>query len=320
MNNKGKSTLDPRAQKFIDALAGSTPIYKLPIKEARNVLLKAQAISVPLLPADIEDRTIAGGPQGPVNIRIVRPQGVTKMLPVVIYMHGGGWVLGNKETHDRLIREIAHGAQAAVVFVDYVPAPEAQYPSIHEEGYVTARWIAENGASLNLDTSRMAIAGDSVGGLMATAIALMTQEHGGPRFIFQVLFYPVTDAYFNTPSYEQFATGHYLEREGMKWFWDQYVPDTAIRDHPYASPLRASLEQLKKLPPALIITDENDVLRDEGEAYAHKLMAAGVPVVGVRYLGMIHDFVMLNALAQAPAVHAAIAQANQMLAQAFAKN
>ena len=235
-------------------------------------------------------------------------------------MHGGGWVLGGTDTHDRLIREIANGVQAAVIFVDYTRAPEGQYPLAHEEGYAAVEWIIKNGASLQMDTSRIAIAGDSVGGLMATAIALMAQERGGPKFMMQLLLYPVTDANFQTESYKQFETGFFLERAGMEWFWDAYVPDKSLRKNPLVAPLNASLEQLKSLPPALVIVDECDVLRDEGEAYAHKLIAAGVPVVACRYLGLTHDFAMLNPITQAPPVRAAIAQAISTVRAVFENN
>lgn len=321
MNIMNNVIVDPIVKSFLDSLAksGGKPIYTLSVEDARKVLASAQSISVPLLPAEIEDRTIPVGPTGNTAIRIVRPHGNSTTLPVVIYMHGGGWVLGDKNTHDRLVREIANGSQAAIVFVDYTRAPEGQYPVAHEQGYATAQWIAQNGAHLNLDTSRMAIAGDSVGGLMATAIAMMAIERGGPNFKFQLLFYPVTDTNFQTGSYEQLAQGFFLEREGMKWFWKNYVPDSSQYKDPLVAPLNASPEQLKKLPPALIIVGEYDPLRDEVEAYAHKLMDSGVPVVACRYLGMIHDFVMLNAITQAPGVRAAIAQASYMLKQAFAQ-
>lgn len=322
MKNKiNKIVVDPVIQKFLDTLASQDvpPIYKLPIQEARKVLDNVQAISIATLLADIKDLTIPVGPHGSVKIRIIRPQSNKEMLPVIIYMHGGGWVLGNKETHDRLVREIANGAQAAVVFVDYTRAPEGQYPIAHEEGYAVAKWIADNGISLNLDTSRMVIAGDSVGGLMATAIAMMAKERGEPQFIFQVLFYPVTDANFETDSYEQFAQGPWLTKPAMQWFWDNYVPIKADRDKPLVSPLQASLEQLKNLPPALIITNEFDVLRDEGEAYAHKLMQAGVPVIAMRIIGTIHDCLLLNGITEAPAIRAVIEQANQILRDVFAK-
>jgi acetyl esterase len=230
-----------------------------------------------------------------------------------MYFHGGGWILGNKDTHDRLIREIANGAQAAVVFVNYTPSPEAHYPIAIEQAYAATRFVAEEGASLDLDGSRLAVAGDSVGGNMAAVTTLLAKQRGGPKIVFQALLYPVTDASFDTGSYKQFAKGWFLERQGMKWFWDAYAPDHSVRREITVSPLRASTEQLRGLPPALVITAENDVLRDEGEAYAHKLTAAGVPVTATRYLGTIHDFMMLNAFADDPAPRAAIAQTNAAL-------
>jgi acetyl esterase len=251
-------------------------------------------------------------------VRIVRPKHLIGRLPVVIYFHGGGWVLGDKETHDRLIREIANGAKAAVVFIDYSLAPEVQYPVAIEEAYAATKWLAENGKSINLDPSRLAVAGDSVGGNMATAVTLLAKERGGPKIGFQVLFYPVTDASFDTPSYHQFAEGYFLTREAMKWFWNHYAPDLASRNQPMAAPLRASTEQLRGLPPALVITGECDVLRDEGEAYARKLDDAGVTVTMTRYPGIIHDFVMLNAITDTAATRDAIAQANKSLRKVFA--
>jgi acetyl esterase/lipase len=270
------------------------------------------------LPADIEDLNLPVGPNGKVSVRIIKPKGNKETLPVVMYFHGGGWVLGNKETHDRLVREIANGAKAAVVFVNYTPSPEAKYPTSIEEAYASTKYIAEHGKDFNLDTSRLAIVGDSVGGNMAAAVSLMAKERSGPKIDYQVLFYPVTDANFDTQSYKQFATGIWLAREGMNWFWDQYLPDRKERKQPTASPLQASIDQLKGLPPALIIVDENDVLRDEGEAYAHKLMQAGVNVTAVRYLGTIHDFVMLNPLAGTPASCSAVGLANEHLRSIFA--
>ncbi len=209
-------------------------------------------------------------------------------------------------------------AKAAVVFVNYTPSPEAKYPIPLEEAYAATKYIAEHGKDFNLDTSRFAIVGDSVGGNMATAVSLLAKERGGPKIDYQVLFYPVTDANFDTQSYKQFATGIWLTREAMKWFWDNYLPDEKERKQPTASPLQASIDQLKGLPPALIIVDENDVLRDEVEAYAHKMMQAGVNVTAVRYLATTHDFVMLNALAGTPASCSAIGQANEHLRSIFA--
>ncbi len=312
--------LDPTAQSFLASLTakGGKPLYELAPDKARLVLDQLQSGPVNLLEADIEDITIPYKPDD-IDIRIVRPKGATGQLPVVIYIHGGGWVLGNENTHDRLIREIANGAQAAVVFVKYTPAPEGHYPTAHNQGYVAAKWIEKEGGKLNLDTSRMAIAGDSVGGLMATAIAMMAVQFGGPRFLFQVLFYPATNAAFDTPSYEKFAKGYYLDRDAMKWFWDMYVPNKTERQDPLVSPLTASLEKLSALPPAMIMTNEADVLRDEGEAYAHKLIAAGVPTIAFRVLGLTHDSVMLNALADVPGVRFTINAANNILKEVFKK-
>lgn len=237
-----------------------------------------------------------------------------------MYFHGGGWVLGDKHTHDRLIREIANGANAAVVFVNYTPSPEARYPIAIEEAYAATSWVAENAPALKIDPARLAVVGDSVGGNMAAAVTLLAKERGGPKIIFQLLFYPVTDANFETPSYQQFSGGPWLTREAMRWFWNQYAPDINVRAEPTAAPLKATTGQLEGLPPALIITGENDVLRDEGEAYARRLMQAGVQVTATRYLGTIHDFVMLNAITQTPAPRAAIAQANDALRKAFIKH
>jgi acetyl esterase len=244
-----------------------------------------------------------------VPIRIVRPTAIAEVLPVVMYFHGGGWVLGDRDTHDRLLREIAVGAQAAVIFVEYARAPEARYPVAIEQAYAATRYVVDNAASLRIDPLRLAVAGDSVGGNMTAAVTLMAKQRRGPRIAFQVLFYPVTAAGFETPSYMQFADGPWLTKRAMEWFWDAYLPDPAARNQTTATPLNASLDQLAGLPEALVITDENDVLRDEGEAYARKLSDAGVRVTSVRYNGTIHDFAMLNALADTPATRGAIAQA-----------
>lgn len=318
------SNLDPSTAAFLQALEqqGGPAIHTLPPKDARAVLLKVQqSVKVALPPAEIEERTISGGPTGQIPLRIVRPQGAQNVLAAIIYLHGGGWVLGDETTHDRLIRELANGAQAAVVFVDYTRSPEAHYPVALEQAYMALQWIAAHGGSLNLDPSRLAVAGDSVGGNMAAALTLLAKTRGGPRIDLQVLFYPVTDiTSFDTPSYRQFGDGGYwLTRDGMRWFADSYAPDPSVRGEPTVSPLRATREQLQGLPPALVLVGECDVLRDEGEAYAHKLMMAGVRVTAARYLGTIHDFVMLNPITQTPAPRAAIAQANSILRQSLAR-
>jgi acetyl esterase len=317
--NSLSHAIEPTTRAFLDALnaRGGPQLYELSVEEARNVLAAAQAIPVTKLAADIEDQSIPFEPLGQISIRIIRPKESRGALPVVMYFHGGGWVLGDANTHDRLVREIANGSRAAVVFVNFTRSPEARYPVAIEQAYAATKYIAEKGKDLHLDTSRIAVAGDSVGGNMAAAVTLLAKERGGPNIIFQVLFYPVTDANFDTPSYQQFATGHFLTREAMKWFWNHYLPDKGARKQATASPLRASVDHLRWLPTALVITGEFDVLRDEGEAYAHKLTEAGVHVTAVRHLGTIHDFVMLNALASTPATRSAITLTNDYLQMAF---
>jgi acetyl esterase len=315
----GSIVLEPATQAFIDQLtaAGGPPIYTLSPADARAVLAGAQAGPVDKPAARIEDTTFPVGPTGEVRIRIVRPEGASGVLPVVMHFHGGGWILGDKDTHDRMTREIAAGTGAAVVFVDYDRAPEAEYPVAIEQAYAATKYVAEHSRELNVDPNRLAILGDSVGGNMAAAVTLMAKERRGPKIRFQVLFYPVTDADFATGSYQTFAEGPWLTRAAMEWFWDAYLPDVAKRKEITATPLNASLEQLKGLPEALVIVDENDVLRDEGEAYARKLSQAGVRVTAVRCNGTIHDFVLLNALAATPAVRGALAQAIGMLRKAL---
>ncbi|MFI9648289.1 alpha/beta hydrolase [Streptomyces sp. NPDC052040] len=314
-----RQKLEPTAQAFLDKLAkaGGTPIQDLTPAAARKSLLDLQAAyPVAKLPADITERTIPGGPTGSVSIRIVRPHGMTGKLPAVMYFHGGGWVLGDASTHDRLVRQIANGAKAAVVFVNYTPSPEARFPTANEQAYAATQWVARHGDEIKVDGSRLAVAGDSVGGNMTAAVTLMAKQRGGPKLAQQVLFYPVTNDDFSTPSYRRFATGCWLTAAGMKWFWNQYAPDTSVRGRPTASPLRATMGQLRGLPKALVITD-SDVLSSEGRDYAVKLSAAGVPVTQVHYAHMIHDFVMLNGLADSQAAKSAVAQANAALHKAL---
>jgi len=302
-------TLEPHTQQFIDGLAGAPPIYTLSPADARSVLVQAQAIPVGKPGAKTEDTAFPVGPTGSVPVRIVRPAGTVDVLPAVIYIHGGGWILGDRNTHDRLVREIAVGTGAAVVFVDYDRSPEARYPVAIEQAYAATRYVVDHGADLRIDASRLAVAGDSVGGNMAAALTLMARQRRGPKIVFQVLFYPVTDADFETASYTRFADGPWLTKRAMRWFWDAYLPDVTARKQPTATPLNASLDELAGLPEALVVVDENDVLRDEGEAYARRLSDAGVRVTSTRYNGTIHDFAMLNALADTPATRGAIAQA-----------
>jgi acetyl esterase len=268
-------------------------------------------------PVDIEDLTIADGPSAQLTLRILRPQNAPAPLPVIVYIYGAGWVFGSPQTHDRLVRELAVGAGAAVVFPVYRRSPEASYPTALEECYMTGQWVARRGHLHGLDAQRLAVAGDSVGGNMAAAVTLLSRERGGPDIRLQLLFYPVTDASFDTASYHEFAEGYHLRRDAMMWYWDQYTRHPTERNEITASPLRASVEQLKRLPAALIITAEADVLRDEGEAYASKLREAGVRVTAVRFLGTIHDFVMLNALAHTTAARGALALATAWLREGF---
>ena len=304
--------LERASQEFVDATATPPFIYELTPADARKVLDDVQAAPIDKL--DVDDRWITVPAEvGDVRVRIVRPPDAAGPLPVILYMHGGGWVLGNADTHDRLVRELAVGTGAAVVFVEYDRSPEARYPVAIEQGYATAQWVVREGAANQLDRDRMAVAGDSVGGNMAAALALMANERGDVRFVQQSMYYPVTDAAMDTGSYEQFAEGYFLTAKGMAWFWDAYLPDVDRRSEHFASPLRARDEQLAGLPPAFIIVDEADVLRDEGEAYAARLRAAGNAVTTVRYDGITHDFMMLNPLSSTHATRAAVAQAISIL-------
>jgi acetyl esterase len=305
--------LETAAQDFADATAQPPFLFDLTVAEGRQTVDSAQDGEFPDPPATTQDLTIAGGPSGQVRISIYRPSGAIGVLPVILYTHGAGWVFGDLHTHDRLVRELTTRAEAATVFVSYSLSPEARYPTAIEEIYAALEWIGEHGAEHDLDPGRIAVAGDSVGGNMTAAITIMAKQRGGPRIAGQLLYYPVTDANFDTGSYQQFATGYWLRRDAMQWFWDQYTTDPAQRAEITASPLRATAEDLAGLPSALVINGEADVLRDEGEAYAAHLRAAGVPVTSVRYNGTIHDFVMLNALRDSHAAKAATAQGGEFL-------
>ncbi|MFI0352548.1 alpha/beta hydrolase fold domain-containing protein [Actinomadura sp. 9N407] len=300
--------LEPQARELAEAASAPPFLYELGADDARKVLDGLQSGPVELPPVD-EEWVRVPARVGDVRVRIVRPAGIDGPLPPVLYMHGGGWVLGNAGTHDRLIRELVVGARAAVVFVEYTRSPEARYPVAIEQGYATAQWIGREGASHRLNPERIAVAGDSVGGNMSAALTLLAKERGDVRFVHQSLYYPVTDAAMDTGSYGDFATGYFLTARAMEWFWNAYLPGPERRDEITVSPLRATLRQLADLPPAFVILGEADVLRDEGAAYAAKLRAAGVPVTTVRYDGITHDFMMLNALRDTNATRAAIRQA-----------
>jgi acetyl esterase len=309
--------LEPAAQAFVEATGERPFLFELPPEQGRAAVDDVQSGDIAKPAVDEQWITVAGGPTSQVPVRIVRPQGTTGTLPAVLYIHGAGWVFGDAHTHDRLVRELAVGINAAVVFPEYDRSPDVRYPVAIEQNYAAAQWLQAHGDEHGLDTAHVAVAGDSVGGNMAIAATLMAKERGDVHFAAQVLFYPVTDAAFDTASYEEFAEGFFLRRDGMQWFWNQYTTDEAERAQITASPLRATAEQLAGLPPALVITGEADVLRDEGEAYANKLRRAGVPVTAVRYQGIIHDFVMLNALRETHAAQAAITQAITFLKDAL---
>jgi acetyl esterase/lipase len=311
-----KHILEAAAQEFADAAAQPPLLYERGVEGARKLLDDVQA--APIDKPDVDDEWITVPAEaGDVRVRIVKPAGTTGTLPAVLYMHGGGWILGNAGTHDRLVRELAVGARAALVFVEYDRSPEARYPVAIEQGYATARWIVRHGAGEGLDASRLAVAGDSVGGNMTAALTHLAKRRGDVAFVHQSMYYPVTDAAMDTGSYEQFAEGYFLTAKSMAWFWDAYAPDPEQRAEITASPLRATLDDLAGLPPAFLVVDENDVLRDEGEAYARRLTEAGVPTTSVRYNGALHDFMMLNPVRDTRATRAATAQAVEVLKAAL---
>lgn len=311
----GSPGVERTTQGFLDALTagGGQPLETLSPKDARAVLVGAQAgIKVDVSGIVVDTKVIQVNGQ-PLTLKVIRPEGTRGILPGFMFFHGGGWVLGDYPTHERLIRDLVVGSGAAAIYVDYTPSPEAKYPTAINQAYAATKWVADNGSQIGVDGSRLAVAGNSVGGNMAAVVAIKAKEAGTPKLRAQVLLWPVTDANFNNASYNQFAEGHFLTRGMMEWFWDNYTTAPKQRNEIYASPLRASLEQLKGLPPTLVQTAEMDVLRDEGEAYARRLNAAGVPVTAVRYNGMIHDYGLLNVVAEVPAVRTALDQAAQTL-------
>jgi acetyl esterase/lipase len=310
-----KPVLEPAAQAFVEATNDPPFLFDLEPSVGRKTVDEVQSPEIDVPGTDKTMINVPGGPSGSVSVSIFRPTDLAGPLPVILYIHGAGWVFGNDHTHGRLARELAKGVGAAVVFPNYSLSPEARFPTAIEENYAVARWVMTSGADNDLDPSRLAVAGDSVGGDMAASLAITAKERGDVRLAAQVLFYPVTNAAFDTGSYAEFATGYFLRRDGMQWFWDQYTTDPAERALPTASPLQATAEQLTGLPPTLVITGEADVLRDEGEAYANRLRAAGVSVTATRYQGIVHDFVMLNALRETNAAEAAITQAIDFLAK-----
>jgi acetyl esterase len=305
---------DPRLSKEVKAFlallnSGGVPLETLTPVEARQVLVDAQAsVKVDLSGIDESEKMITADGY-PITLNIVRPEGVKGTLPVFIFIHGGGWVLGDYPTHKRMVRDLVVLSGFAAVFVNYTRTPDARYPQAINEIYAATKWVAEHGEEIDVDGKNLAVVGNSVGGNMTTVTTLMAKAKGGPHIKLQILMWPIVDANFETDSYHQFGEKRFLTIPLMKWMYDMYIADPEKRQDIYASPLQATVEQLKGLPPALIQVAESDVLRDEGEAYGRKLDAAGVKVTTVLYNGMIHDFGLLNGLAEVPAVRSLFVQA-----------
>lgn len=305
---------DPRLSKetkaFLQELnSAGVALETLTPLAARQVLVDAQAsVQVDLSGIDESEKTITADGYT-IALNIVRPAGVKGTLPVFMFIHGGGWVLGDYPTHKRMVRDLVVLSGFAAVFVNYTRTPDAQYPQAINEIYAATKWVAEHGEEIEVDGKNLAIVGNSVGGNMSAVTTLMAKEKGGPQIKLQILMWPIVDADFETDSYQQFGEKRFLTTSLMKWMYDLYIADPEKRKDIYASPLQATIEQLKGLPPALIQVAESDILRDEGEAYGRKLDEAGVPVTTVRYNGMIHDFGLLNGLAELPATRSLFVQA-----------
>ena len=314
--------LSPRTKEFLKALNSPAPpaLEKMPPTEARKVLEGAQAsVKVDLSGIEETEKTInADGFE--IVLNIVRPEGVAERLPVFIFIHGGGWVLGDYPTHKRMVRDLVVNSGFAAVFVNYTRTPDAAFPQAINEIYAAAKWVAENGDEINVDGKNLAVVGNSVGGNMTAVTTLLAKEKGGPEIKLQILMWPIVDADFETESYKQFGEKRFLTKPLMMWMYDMYIPDPEKRRQIHASPLQAATEQLKGLPPALIQVAESDILRDEGEAYGRKLDEAGVPVTTVRYNGMIHDFGLLNGLAELPQVRSLFEHAGAELKKYLGKN
>jgi len=302
--------LTPDVRAFLKLVnSGGPPVESLSKQDARNVLINAQAsVKVNMSGIEESEKTIHADGHA-IKLNIVRPAGAKGILPVFIFIHGGGWILGDYPTHKRMVRDLVVLSGCEGVFVNYTPSPEAHYPVAINEIYAATKWVSEHGAEIKADGSKLAIVGNSVGGNMTTATCLMAKEKGGPKISLQIMMWPIVDAGFNTESYQLFGADRFLTAPLMKWMYNQYTTDPAQRKEIYASPLQASVEQLNGLPPALIQVAENDILRDEGEAYGRKLLEAGVFATTIRYNGVIHDFGLLNGLAEIPQTRALFVQA-----------
>jgi acetyl esterase/lipase len=291
--------ISPAVKRFLRPLnAGGPAVESLPEQDARKVLVNLQeSVTVDLSGIDESEKTITQDGYT-LKLTIVRPEERKEKLAVFIFTHGGGWILGDYPTHKRLVRDLVVASGYAAVFVNYTLSPEAHYPQAINEIYAAAKWVSEHDDEINVDGKKMAAVGNSAGGNMTTAVCMMAKDKGGPAIKLQILMWPATDASFTEDSYKEYGQQRFLTLPLMKWSWDRYLMDTKQRKEKYACPLQASIEELRDLPPALIQVAENDILRDEGEAYGRKLEQAGVKVLSVRYNGMIHDFGMLNGLAE----------------------
>jgi len=319
MSDAHRYNLERPAAELATYLSQGPALYELPLADVRQAVDGAQAGDAVPMPEVEEAWVTVPAEVGDVRVLIIRPPGAEAPLPVVLYMHGGGWVLGSASSHGRLARELAVASDAAVAFVDYALAPEARYPVQIEQCYAVARWVAEQGAVHGLDPSRLAVAGDSAGGNMATVLCIMAKQRGDVNLVQQSMYYPMTDALTDedSESYRLFKDGPYGTAETMEWFWRSYLPEPDLRIESTVSPLRATVDELDGLPPALIIVDENDVLRDQGEAYATKLRDAGVPTASVRFNGTMHDFMNLSALSDTETTRAALQLAGSTFRRAF---
>ena len=281
---------------------GGPGLETFPPEDARKVLVGAQN-SVEVDYSGIEESEYIIETDGfKIKLDIVKPIGTNETLPAFLFIHGGGWVLGDYPTHKRMVRDLTVLSGAAGIFVNYTPSPEAQYPQPINEIYAVTKWVAENGGEIGIDGSRIALVGNSVGGNMSTVTALLAKEKGGPEIKLQILMWPVTDATFDWESYKLYGGDRFLTSPLMQWMFDNYTTNEEERKQIHLSPLNATLEQLKGLPPTLIQVAEADILRDQGEAYGRKLDEAGVVTTTIRYNGMIHDFGLLNPLAHLPQV------------------
>jgi acetyl esterase/lipase len=307
--------IDRRTRAFLEELnKDSSPFWELPGEQPRTIVTQLQDQSpVDLAGIEVDTRQLPVDGRT-ITLYVVRPEGRTGTLPVFMFFHGAVWIAGNFANHKRLVRDLVVGSGAVAVFPEYTPVPEAMFPVQIEQAYAATVWVSQNGEDLSVDSSKLAVSGNSVGGNMAAAVTLMAHDRGDVNIVYQQLLWPALSADLDTESYRAYGEGRFLPRAFMEYGWNHYAPDAETREHRYAAPLKATIQQLRGLPPTLIQTAENDVLRDEGEAYARLLDEAGVDVTNVRYNGTIHDFALLNALRQVPSTDTALRQAAADLA------